>query len=261
MVVDHPARHRGLRRRAVRAARRRRWPSHAMTHAAAGRAARGTRRAATSPTSSRSGTAGIWRRSRAARIRASPRIISSRSISGDEIPRDTAMWLVANGWIYPTDSSINVAIGQGSGVQPRGLSLEAQDASRPLGRRRAGPGIPGRQEQDDPDRSRRAWRAPASRTRGGCGCGRTSRSTGTRWRVADERRTARRLARTRLQPARAELRYRGFSKTDYAKRRRAGDAGLRRARQRRASAGAIWSATTRGSATCASCWRASTIAT
>ena len=37
-------------------------------------------------------------------------------------------WLVANGFIYPTDSSINVAIGQ-AGIEPRGLSLEAQDAA------------------------------------------------------------------------------------------------------------------------------------
>jgi tetratricopeptide (TPR) repeat protein len=33
--------------------------------------------------------------------------------------------LVANGWIYPTDSSINVAIGQGGHVRPSGVSLEA----------------------------------------------------------------------------------------------------------------------------------------
>jgi tetratricopeptide (TPR) repeat protein len=39
------------------------------------------------------------------------------------------VWLVASGWIYPTDSSINVAIGQGRAVQPHGLSLEAQDAA------------------------------------------------------------------------------------------------------------------------------------
>ena len=32
---------------------------------------------------------------------------------------------MANGWIYPTDSSINVAIAQ-AGIMPRGLSLEAQ---------------------------------------------------------------------------------------------------------------------------------------
>ena len=35
--------------------------------------------------------------------------------------------LVANGWIYPTDSSINVAIAQ-AGIAPRGLSLEARNA-------------------------------------------------------------------------------------------------------------------------------------
>jgi tetratricopeptide (TPR) repeat protein len=36
--------------------------------------------------------------------------------------------LLAQGWVYPTDSSINVAIAQGRHVQPRGLSLEYQDA-------------------------------------------------------------------------------------------------------------------------------------
>ena len=35
---------------------------------------------------------------------------------------------MAYGFVYPTDSSINVAIGQGGRVQPRGLSLEALDA-------------------------------------------------------------------------------------------------------------------------------------
>jgi tetratricopeptide (TPR) repeat protein len=35
--------------------------------------------------------------------------------------------LVASGWIYPTDSSINVAIGQGGAVKPSGLMLEAMD--------------------------------------------------------------------------------------------------------------------------------------
>ena len=48
---------------------------------------------------------------------------------GREIPGDSLLWLVASGWIYPTDSSINVAIGQGTKVQPHGLSLEAQDSS------------------------------------------------------------------------------------------------------------------------------------
>jgi hypothetical protein len=36
--------------------------------------------------------------------------------------------LVASGWIYPTDSSINVAIGQGGQVRPSGVALEARVA-------------------------------------------------------------------------------------------------------------------------------------
>src|SRR5690606_6434061 len=37
-------------------------------------------------------------------------------------------WLVAHGWVYPTDSSINVAIGQGGHIRPQGLALDALDA-------------------------------------------------------------------------------------------------------------------------------------
>jgi tetratricopeptide (TPR) repeat protein len=36
--------------------------------------------------------------------------------------------LVARGWIYPTDSSINVAVGQGTETAPSGLALDAMDA-------------------------------------------------------------------------------------------------------------------------------------
>ena len=43
----------------------------------------------------------------------------------DDAPRNTV--LVANGWIYPTDSSVNVAIAQ-AGITPRGVALEAMDA-------------------------------------------------------------------------------------------------------------------------------------
>jgi Tfp pilus assembly protein PilF len=37
--------------------------------------------------------------------------------------------LVAEGWVYPTDSSINMAIGQGTAMRPSGLALDAQDAT------------------------------------------------------------------------------------------------------------------------------------
>ena len=49
-----------------------------------------------------------------------------------EIELDTEVteeyWLVASGWIRPTDSSINVAISQGAQARPAGLRLEALQA-------------------------------------------------------------------------------------------------------------------------------------
>ncbi len=46
---------------------------------------------------------------------------------GDDVPRDRPLLLVAHGWIHPTDSSINVAIGQGGQPKPQGLVLEVPD--------------------------------------------------------------------------------------------------------------------------------------
>lgn len=37
--------------------------------------------------------------------------------------------LVAVGWVYPTDSSINLAISQGTTVRPQGIALDARDAT------------------------------------------------------------------------------------------------------------------------------------
>ena len=37
------------------------------------------------------------------------------------------LWLIASGWLHPSDSSINVALGQGSAPKPQWLSLEVQD--------------------------------------------------------------------------------------------------------------------------------------
>ena len=45
----------------------------------------------------------------------------------EDTPQDGPVWLMASGWIYPTDSSINVALGQGSHAPPQGLRLEASD--------------------------------------------------------------------------------------------------------------------------------------
>jgi Tfp pilus assembly protein PilF len=46
-----------------------------------------------------------------------------------DAPRDGPLYLVAQGWIHPTDSSVNVAISQGAHARPRGLSLSVADAA------------------------------------------------------------------------------------------------------------------------------------
>jgi hypothetical protein len=46
---------------------------------------------------------------------------------GDEAPAGGPLWLIARGWMHPSDSSINVAITQGQHEHARGLSLEVPD--------------------------------------------------------------------------------------------------------------------------------------
>jgi Tfp pilus assembly protein PilF len=46
---------------------------------------------------------------------------------GDDAPAEGPLYLIARGWIHPTDSSINVAIEQGKHDRPRGLVLEVPD--------------------------------------------------------------------------------------------------------------------------------------
>lgn len=48
------------------------------------------------------------------------------------VPRGRPLWLVAQGWIHPTDSSVNVAISQGRHAAPKGLELQAAAASGPF---------------------------------------------------------------------------------------------------------------------------------
>jgi Tfp pilus assembly protein PilF len=48
---------------------------------------------------------------------------------GDEAPSTGPLWLIANGWMHPTDSSINVAISQGQQEQAKPLSLEVLDSN------------------------------------------------------------------------------------------------------------------------------------
>jgi tetratricopeptide (TPR) repeat protein len=60
----------------------------------------------------------------------------------DAAPRTGPLWLVARGWVHPTDSSVNVALGQGSHLAPTGLSLHVADAAGRYKVARAGLGFP-----------------------------------------------------------------------------------------------------------------------
>jgi Flp pilus assembly protein TadD len=44
-----------------------------------------------------------------------------------DAPKDKKIWIVGDGWIHPTDASINVQLGQSSKTPPKSLSLEIQD--------------------------------------------------------------------------------------------------------------------------------------
>ncbi len=65
-----------------------------------------------------------------------------------ELPRERvgqdgrSPWLLGQGWVFPTDSSINVAISQGRHPRPEGLSLEAPDGRGGWKTVRTGLGFP-----------------------------------------------------------------------------------------------------------------------
>ncbi len=59
-----------------------------------------------------------------------------------DAPRKGPLWLIAQGWVHPTDSSINVALGQGSHAPPSGLSLHVADAHGRFRQVRTGLGFP-----------------------------------------------------------------------------------------------------------------------
>lgn len=46
---------------------------------------------------------------------------------GDDAPKDGPLYLIAQGWMHPTDSSINVAVSQGQNYKAKPLSLEVPD--------------------------------------------------------------------------------------------------------------------------------------
>jgi Tfp pilus assembly protein PilF len=48
---------------------------------------------------------------------------------GDDVPTDGPLWLVADGWVYPTDTSINLAISQSGYAPPQGVTVEVPDGN------------------------------------------------------------------------------------------------------------------------------------
>ncbi|WP_348270092.1 FG-GAP-like repeat-containing protein [Edaphobacter paludis] len=46
---------------------------------------------------------------------------------GESAPKNGPLWLIAKGWLHPSDSSLNVAMSQGQHEQPKPLSLEVPD--------------------------------------------------------------------------------------------------------------------------------------
>jgi hypothetical protein len=112
--------------------------------------------------------------------------------------------LVAQGWVYPTDSSINMAIAQGAAVRPSGVALEAQvdgrwrvldpDIGFPAGKNKT--------MVVDLQAARRAVRL------------RLRTNLEIYWdRLAIAERVSERPRTARLAASSAELRYRGFSVT------------------------------------------------
>jgi hypothetical protein len=124
---------------------------------------------------------------------------------GGDAPREGALWLIASGWVYPTDSSINVAIGQGGHDAPRGLALEALEGGvwRTI---HADLGFPAGKTKtmlvdlvDAPRHARFRLRTNMEIYWDSLAYAAVASEDG--------------LRTTRLAPVRAELRYRGFSRT------------------------------------------------
>ena len=124
-----PRRHRGVRRRALRGA---------AAEAAASSPPGPVQPFALGARRSRHATCPSWRRPRRFRhidfagrgaYQGITRAHFVEMELPDAAPRTGPLWLVAQGWIHPTDSSINVAIGQGAHDAPEGLSLHVADAA------------------------------------------------------------------------------------------------------------------------------------
>ena len=133
---------------------------------------------------------------------------------GSDVPADGPVWLVASGWVYPTDSSINLAISQGNHETPHGVRLEVPDGNGGWTVAKGDLGFPAGknktmmidlQDVIGPEGPRRI---------------RLRTNMEIYWdRIAwADGRPDVQIDTTRINPATAELRYRGFSVTHKPKR-------------------------------------------
>jgi tetratricopeptide (TPR) repeat protein len=131
---------------------------------------------------------------------------------------DAPAWIVAHGWVYPTDSSINVAIGQGGHVVPKSLALEARNGSGEWVTVASDLGFPAGKHKTvliDLRPIAAAGLADARRLRLRTNLEIYWDSIATAEGVPDAA-----LRTTRLAPATADLRYRGYSQTSASDGRR-----------------------------------------
>lgn len=128
---------------------------------------------------------------------------------------DAPLLLVAHGWLYPTDGSINFALGQGSHAPPRGLSVEVPDGGGGWRVLHDDLGMPAGKTKTvliDLDGAFDAATPRRVRLR-------TSMEIYWDHIAWTEASPGARLDVARVQPATAELRYRGFSRSPRAGRR------------------------------------------
>ncbi len=128
---------------------------------------------------------------------------------GDAPPRDRPLWLLAYGFVYPTDSSINVAMGQGDHPRPHGLAVEVLNRDGKWIVARPDIGFPSGKNKTILIDLRNLFDSPANR--------RLRLRTNLEvywdwigWAVQIEKPT---LETIQIAPAKALLRYRGFSQT------------------------------------------------
>lgn len=117
------------------------------------------------------------------------------------------LWLVAYGWVYPTDSSLNVALAQGTHAAPHGVIVEAQDPAGSWRIISGDIGFPaGKNKTILIDLSNRPPGARRLRLR-------TNMEIYWDWLASAPKGADAALRTTRMAPASAELRYRGYSRT------------------------------------------------